>query len=204
MTILTIETNKTKTRIHFPSPMWINGIQFIDHHFHTFHNVFTVDQTVERNGTPLVTFTKGVPYTFLDIIATLNHGIVGINIHHLGNRIHIVNTVARSLLVFSDELRSVLNVCRLLPLGVNYCTSETQNNYHVSIKGMVLGLITRNEKAVPSNLLVTLPSKSSFFPIHMVERKLYNYLDLEITTHEGKDVNFHDKPFRIVLNIEDR
>ena len=71
------------------------------------------------------------------------------------------------------------------------------------MKGMILGLITINENAIQSDLLVALPSKSSLFPIHMVERKLYNYLDLEITTHKGNDVNFHDKPFRIVLDVRD-
>ena len=203
MTILTIESKEPRTRIQLSKPMWIRGIQFIDHDFHTFHNVFSKDQTLKRNTSTLTTFKGGEPYTFLDIIGTLNHGIVGINIHTLGNQIHIRNTVSNSMLIFSDELRKALNVCRLLPLGENFCVSESQNNYHVRLKGMDLGLITRNGKTIPSDLLVALPSKSSLFPLHTFEMKLYNYLDLEITTHEGKDVNFHDKPYRIVLLVKE-
>ena len=203
MTILTIIAKEPKTRIQLSKPMWIRGIQLIDYSFNTFHNVFSKDQTFERNGTVLATFLKGVPFTFLDIIGVINHGIVGISIHTLGNQIHIRNTISSSMLTFSDELRKALNVCRLLPLGANFCVSETQDDYHIRLKGMNLGLVTKEGKTIPSDLLVALPSKSTFFPLHTIEMKLYDYLDLEITTHYGKDVNFHDKPYRIVLLVED-
>ena len=201
-TVLTIESKEPKTRIHLSKPMWISGIQFIDYSFPTFHNVFSKVQTLKRDNTTLAVWRVGVPYTFYDIISRINHGISGINIHTLGkNIIHITNSNSNTTLLFSDELRKALNVCNLMPIGTNYCVSETQNNYHVRLKGMDFGLITKNEKTEPSDLLVALPSHGVSFPVHVIETKLYNYLDIEITTHEGKEVNFHEKPYRLVLSL---
>ena len=172
----------------------------IDYSFPTFHNVFKTEQTLKRNGTTLATFYKGVPLTFLDIIGSINHGIVGLNIHHLRNNIHINNSISGSL-VFSDELKKALNVCQLAPIGTNYCVSETQNDYHVLLKGFDLGIVSKMGKTQPSELLAILPSKMHL-PSFTFEPKLVNYIDLEITTHEGNSVNFHDKPFHFVLDIE--
>ena len=181
--------------------MMISGIQMIDYSFPTFHNVFKTEQTLKRNTSTLATFPKDVPFTFLDIVSIINHGISGINIHHLRNNIHIYNSVSQSLLVFSDELKKALNVCYLKPLGVNYCISETQNNYHVSLKGFNLGLVSKNGKTKPSDLLAALPSTTIHLPLFTFEPKLVNYLDLEITTNKGDDVSFHNNPYRISLKI---
>ena len=203
MTILTIISKELKTRINFSKPIMIGGIQMIDYSFPTFHNVFKDEQTLKRGITTLITFPKDVPFTFLNIVSMIDHGISGISIHHLRNTIHIRNSVDRSILIFSDELKKALNVCYLLPLGVNYCISETQNDYHISLKGMDLGLVYKNTKTEPSDLLAVLPSTTMHLPSFTFEPKLVNYIDLEMTTHEGNDVNFHDKPFQIVLVIRD-
>ena len=200
MTILTIISKELKTRINLKNPIMISGIQVIDYSFPTFHNVFKEEQTLKRNVTTLATFPKDVPFTFLDIVSVINHGISGLNIHQLGNTTHITNSVNKSLLVFSDELKKALNVCYLNPLGVNYCISETQNNYHVSLKGFDLGLVSKMGNTEPSDLLAVLPS-TMHLPSYTFEPKLCNYIDLEITTHEGNSVNFHDKPFHIVFDI---
>ena len=202
MTILTIISKEPKTRINFTKPMIVCGVQLIDYSFHTFHNVFKTEQTIKRNTTLLATFPKGVPLTFFDIVSTLNHGISRLSIqHYLGNNIHLRNSVDKSIIIFSDELNKALNVCRLLPLGENYCISETQNNYHVSLKGFDLGLVSKNGKTEPSDLLAALPSTFPHLPLLTFEPKLVNYIDLEITTHDGQDVNFHGTPYRISLKI---
>ena len=182
--------------------MTITGIQLIDYYLPTFHNVFKTTQTLKRGGVTLRLFQDKVPLTFLDIIGSINHGISGLNVHQLGRNVHISNS-SGSALDFSDELRKALNVCNLLPYGVNYCVSETQNDYHVSLKGFNLGIVTIDDKTGPSNDLATLPSCSMNFPLFTFEPKLVNYLDIEITTHEGMDVNFHDKPYRLILKIID-
>ena len=171
-----------------------------DYHFPTTFYVFTKNQEFKRNNTTLAIFPANLPFSFLDIVGVLNHGISGINIHHLRDVIHIQNGSSTTKLYFSSELEKVLNVHELKPVGINYCIKESLIDYHVSLIGMDLGLYYEKIKTKPSELLAVLPSRTMCFPLFEFEPKLYNYIDLEITSH-GRNVNFDNESFKIVLKI---
>ena len=207
-TILTINTKEPKVRVTFSKPFSsISGIQLVDYNFPEEHIGFKTAQTMKRGSTTLITFPPG-NYSFADLITNLNHGVVGVEFHGLMGEIHLYNSVSGSGgLLFTDELKKVLNIVNRKPIGANYSLSWTRLNYQLHVNNINLGLLSchdNNFNARPTSILASIPSSSGLFPLVSLDTcgvGVVNYLDLELLASDGAEVNFDGKQFRFSLRI---
>ena len=210
-TILSINTNKHKTRVEFSQPLQsISEIQLVDYDFPEIYEVFETDQfirTPDDSKTLLTISASGYVYKTMRTMIIMSN--LGINIHPTNDG-YCISSKDDNVVV-SKELAKVLDIPRYLFAGKYYPITWPSYKYHVycniGTSNSVLGQITtttdKGLKLVPTNLLAVVPSKSGFYPSCQISSASspINYITLTVLHGNGEEIKFAREPFRINLRV---
>ena len=207
-TILTINTNKSETRVIFNQLLQsISEIQLVDYDFPEEHVEFKKEQTITNSddGNELLALRPG-NYSFNTLYTILDHSVSGISMHKSYTGYHLMSK--NKGIGISEELSKKLSIVDYTSIGRISTLSWPQHQYYVycniGTSNSVLGQITTaGGDLKPTNLLAIIPSKSGKYPSMpiQVENHPINYLTLSVLDENGNKLNFNDKPFRINLRI---
>ena len=207
-TILTINTNKPKTRVIFSQPLCsISEIQLVDYDFPETYEVFKLGQTMKSTDmtkTLLTVPVGGYSSKTMRIVFTMSN--LGIMIHPSNEGYCIVSKDYNA--VVSSELAKVIGIPAYLFAGKPYPVSWPHSKYHIycdiGTTSSVLGQITTKDyKLVPTNLLAVVPSKSGIYPscqIWPVDHPI-NYITLLVLDENGNNPSWGGASFRINLRV---
>ena len=207
-TILTINTNKPKTRVEFSQPLQsISEIQLVDYDFPETFEKLETDQTIKTpdgRKTLLTISASGYDYKTMRIMIIMSN--LGIDIHPT-NEGFCISSKDDNVVVTKD-LAKVLGIPSYLFKGKYYPITWPSYKYHVycdvGTSSSVIGQITTNEnKLVPTNLLAVVPSKSGIYPscqIWTVSHPI-NYITLLVLDENGNNPSWARSIFRINLRI---
>ena len=207
-TILTINTNKPKTRVEFSQPLQsISEIQLVDYDFPETYEVFKTDQTIktpDASKTLLTISASSYDYKTMRLMIIMSN--LGIHIH-AANEGYCISSKDYNAVV-SIDLAKVLDIPNFLFKNKSYPITWPSYKYHVycdiGTTTSVLGQITTKEgKLVPTNLLAIIPSKSGTFPscqIWSVSHPI-NYITLLVMDENAKEGSWGGASFRINLRI---
>ena len=208
-TLLTINTNKSETRVIFDQPLRsISEIQLVDYDFPDPFVEFKTKQTITSSddGSELLALKPG-NYSFNTLYTILDHTVPGLSIHKSYTGYHLMSK--NSSIGISEELSRKLSIIDYTSIGRVSTLSWPHHQYFVycdiGTSKSVLGQITSASSGdlKPTNLLAVVPSKSEKYPSIpiQVENHPINYLNLSVLDENGNKPNFNDKPFRINLKI---
>ena len=207
-TILTINTNKPKTRVVFSQPLQsISEIQLVDYDFPETYEEFKTDQTIKTTDgskTLLTISASSYDYKTMRIMIIMSN--LGINIHPTNDG-YCISSKDDNVVV-TKELAKVLGIPRYLFAGKYYPITWPSYKYHVycdiGTSTSVLGQISTVEgKLLPTNLLAIIPSKSGIYPscqIWTVSHPI-NYISLLLLDENRKEGKFGGVALRINLRI---
>ena len=210
-TILTINTNKPRTRVEFSQPLQsISEIQLVDYDFPETYEKFETGQTIkndDKSKTLLSVSVGSYDYKTMRLIIIMSN--LGINIHPTNDG-YCISSKDDNVVV-SKELAKVLDIPRYLFAGKYYPITWPSYKYHVycniGTSNSVLGQITtttdKGLKLVPTNLLAVVPSKSGFYPSCQISpaSSPINYITLTVLHGNGEEIKFAREPFRINLRV---
>ena len=207
-TILTINTNKLKTRVEFSQPLQsISEVQLIDYYFPETYEVFKLGQTIkstDKTKTLLTVPVGGYSSMTMRIMFTMSN--LGITIHPSSEGYCISSKDYNA--VVSKELAKTLGIPILLLKGKPYQISWPSYKFHVNCNigtsTSVLGqIMTVDNKLAPTNLLAVVPSKSGFYPSCQigVESGPINYITLLVSDENGNNPSWAGESFRLNLRV---
>ena len=207
-TILTINTNKPKTRVEFSQPLQsISEIQLVDYDFPETYEKFETDQTIKSSDmtkTLLNVSAGGYSSKTMRTVFTISN--LGITIHPSNEGYCIVSKDYDA--VVSRELAKTLGISGYLFAGKPYPVSWPHSKYlihcDIGTTTSVLGQITTKEyKLTPTNLLAIIPSKSGTYPSIPVQDVSgpINYLTITVIDENGNVPRFGGVTFRINLRV---
>ena len=210
-TILTINTNKPKTRVEFSQPLQsISEIQLVDYDFPETYEKFETDQTIKSSDgskTLLTVAASGYDFKTMRLMIIMSN--LGIDIHSV-NEGYCISSKDDIVLV-SKELAKVLDIPKYLIPGKYYPITWPSYKYHfycdIGTSNSVFGQITtttdKGLKLVPTNLLAVVPSKSGFYPSCQISSASspINYITLTVLHGNGEELKFASEPFRINLRV---
>ena len=207
-TILTINTNKPKTRVEFSKPLCsISEIQLVDYDFPETYEKFKTNQTIKTpDGSKTLLTVSASSYDYKTMRTMIIMSNLGIDIHPTNDGYCISSKDFN--VVVTKELAKVLGIPSYLFAGKSYPITWPSYKYHVhcdiGTSSSVLGQITTKEgKLVPTNLLAVVPSKSGTFPscqIWPVSHPI-NYITLLVLDENAKEGSWGGAAFRINLRI---
>ena len=207
-TILTINTNKPKTRVEFSQPLQsISEIQLVDYDFPETYEEIKTDQTIKTTDgrKTLLTVSAGnYDYKTMRIMIIMSN--LGINIHPT-NEGYCISSKDDNVVV-TRGLSKVLGIPNYLIKNKFYPVSWASRKYciycDIGTSSSVLGQITTKEnKLVPTNLLAVVPSKSGIYPscqIWSVNHPI-NYITLLVLDENGNNPSWGGASFRINLRV---
>ena len=207
-TILTINTNKPKTRVEFSQPLQsISEIQLVDYDFPETYEEFKTDQTIKTpdgSKTLLTVSTSSYDYKTMRTVIIMSN--LGIGIHTTNDGYCISSKDDNA--VVTKKLAKVLGIPNFLFKNKSYPITWPSYKFHVycdiGTSSSVLGQITTKEgKLLPTNLLAVVPSKSGIYPscqIWQVNHPI-NYITLLVLDENGKEPSWGGASFRINLRI---
>ena len=210
-TILTINTNKPKTRVEFSQPLQsISEVQLVDYDFPETYEVFEKDQTMKTldgSKTMFSVSAGGYSFKFMRMMIVMSN--LGVDIFP-SNEGSCISSKEHDAVV-SRELAKVLDIPSYLFAGKYYPITWPSYKYHVycdiGTSNSVLGQITtttdKGLKLVPTNLLAVVPSKSGFYPPCQISSASspINYITLTVLHGNGEELKFASEPFRINLRV---
>ena len=207
-TILTINTNKPKTRVEFSQPLQrISEIQLVDYDFPETYEKLETDQTIKTpdgSKTLLTVSASSYDYKTMRLIIIMSN--LGINIHPTNEGFCISSNDDN--VVVTKKLAKVLGIPSYLFKGKYYPITWPSYKYHVycdiGTSTSVLGqIMTVGNKLAPTNLLAIIPSKSGFYPSCPIQTESgpINYLTLSLLDENGNEGKWSGVPFRISLRI---
>ena len=207
-TILSINTNKPKTRVEFSQPLQsISEIQLVDYDFPGTYVKFETYQTIKSGDgskTLLTVSAGGYSSTTMRTLFTISN--LGITIHP-SNEGYCISCKDYNAVV-SRELAKSLGISSYLFKGKPYPVSWPRHKYHVycdiGTSSSVLGQITTvGNKLVHTNLLAVVPSKSGIYPscqICSVSHPI-NYITLLVLDENANNPSWAGEPFRLNLRV---
>ena len=207
-TILTINTNKPKTRVDFSQPLCsISEIQLVDYDFPETYEEFKTDQSIKTTDgrkTLLTVSTSSYDYKTMRTMIIMSN--LGINIHPTNDG-YCISSKDDDVVV-TRELAKVLGIPNYLFKNKSYPITWPSYKYHIycdiGTTSSVLGQITTKDyKLVPTNLLAVVPSKSGIYPscqIWSVGHPI-NYITLLVLDENKKETKFGGASFRINLRV---
>ena len=207
-TILTINTNKPKTRVEFSQPLQsISEIQLVDYDFPETYEKLETDQVIKTpDGSKTLLTISASSYSFKVMRLMIIMSNLGIDIHTT-NEGYCISSKSYDAVV-SRELAKVLGIPNYLFKNKYYPISWPRYKYHIycdiGTTTSVLGqIMTVGNKLVPTNLLAIIPSKSGFYPSIpiQVESGPINYLTLSVLEENGNEAKFSGVAFQISLRI---
>ena len=207
-TILTINTNKPKTRVEFSQPLQsISEIQLVDYDFPETYEKFETDQTIKTpDGSKTLITISASGYSFKVMRLMIIMSNLGIDIHP-ANDGYCISSKDDNVVV-TKELAKVLGIPRYLFKGKYYPIMWPSYKFHVycdiGTTTSVLGqIMTVGNKLAPTNLLAVVPSKSGIYPSCSIQAESdpTNYLTLSLLDENGKEPKWSGVPFRISLRI---
>ena len=207
-TILTINTNKPKTRVEFSQPLQsISEIQLVDYDFPETYEKFETDQTIRTshgNKTLLSVSVGSYDYKTMRLMIIMSN--LGINIHPT-NEGYCISSKDHNAAV-SRELAKVLGIPYYLFADKLYPIKWPSYKYHVycdvGTSTSELGqIMTVDNKLVPTNLLAVVPSKSGTYPSCSIQTDSgpINYITLSILDGNGNNPSWLGESFRINLRV---
>ena len=207
-TILTINTNKSETRVIFDQPLRsISEIQLVDYDFPDPFVEFKTEQTITNSddGNILLALRPG-KYSFNTLYTILDHTVSGLSMHKSYTGYHLMS---QNMIGISEELSKKLGIIDYTSIGRVSTLSWPHHQYYVycdiETSNSVLGQVTTTSSGnlKPTNLLAIIPSKSEKYPSIpiQVENHPINYLTISVLDENGNKPNFNGKPFRINLKI---
>ena len=207
-TILTINTNKPKTRVEFSQPLQsISEIQLVDYDFPETYEKFEADQTIKTpDGSKTLLTVSASSYSFKVMRLMIIMSNLGINIHPTNDG-YCISSKDDNVVV-SRDLAKVLGIPNFLFKNKYYPITWPSYKYHVycdiGTSCSVLGQISTKEgKLFPTNLLAVIPSKSGIYPscqIWPVSHPI-NYITLLVLDENGKEPSLGEAALRINLRI---
>ena len=207
-TILTINTNKPKTRVEFSQPLQsISEMQLVDYDFPETYEKFETDQVIRTDdgGKTLLTISaSSYDYKTMRLIIIISN--LGMTIHTT-NEGYCISSKDDNVTV-TKELAKVLGIPSYLFKGKYYPITWPSHKFHVycdvGTSTSVLGQITTvGNKLVHTNLLAVVPSKSGTYPscqICSVSHPI-NYITLSVLDGNGNNPSFVGESFRINLRV---
>ena len=207
-TILTINTNKPKTRVEFSQPLQsISEIQLVDYDFPETFEKFETDQFIRTtDGSKTLLTISASSYDYKTIRTMIIMTNLGINIHSTNDGYCISSK--DDIVVVSKELAKVLCIPRYLIQGKYYPITWPSHKFHVycdvGTSNNVLGQITTKDyKLVHTNLLAVVPSKSGNYPSCQigVESGPINYITISVLDENGNNPSWVGESFRINLRV---
>ena len=207
-TILSINTNKPKTRVEFSQPLQsISEIQLVDYDFPETYEELKTDQTIKTpdgSKTLLTISASGYDYKTMRLMIIMSN--LGIDIHP-ANDGYCISSKDDNVVV-SKELAKVLGIPNFLFKTKYYPITWPSYKFHVycdiGTSSSVFGQITTQEnKLVPTNLLAVVPSKSGIYPscqIWSVNHPI-NYITLLVLDENGNNPSWAGESFRINLRV---
>ena len=207
-TILSINTNKPKTRVEFSRPLQsISGIQLVDYDFPETYERLETDQTIKTpdgSKTLLTISASGYDYKTMRLMIIMSN--LGIDIHATNDG-YCISSKDYNVVV-SKELAKVLGIPNFLFAGKYYPITWPRHKFHVycdvGTSSSVFGqIMTKEGKLVPTNLLAVVPSKSGIYPscqIWSVNHPI-NYVTLLVLDENGNNPNWAGSIFRINLRV---
>ena len=207
-TILTINTNKPKTRVEFSQPLQsISEIQLVDYDFPETYVKFETDQTINSSHiakTLLTVSAGGYSSTTMRTVITMSN--LGITIHP-SNEGYCIVSKDRNASV-SRELAKALDIPSYLFADKPYPIKWPSHKYHVycdvGTSTSELGqIMTVDNKLVPTNLLAVVPSKSGTYPSCQIqtESSPINYITLTVLYENGNNPSWLGESFRLNLRV---
>ena len=207
-TILTINTNKPKTRVEFSQPLCsISEIQLVDYDFPQTYEKFETDQTIKTlDGSKTLLTVSASSYDYKTMRTMIIMSNLGIHIHPTNDGYCISSKDDN--VVITKELAKVLGIPNFLFKNKYYPITWPSYKFHVhcdiGTSSSVLGQITTKEgKLLPTNLLAIIPSKSGIYPscqIWPVSHPI-NYITLLVLDENAKEGSWGGAAFRINLRI---
>ena len=207
-TILTINTNKPKTRVEFSRPLQsISEIQLVDYDFPETYEKFETDQTIKTpDGSKTLLSISASGYDYKTMRTMIIMSNLGINIHATNDG-YCISSKDDNVLV-TKELAKVLGIPSYLLKGKSYPITWPSHKYHVycdiGTSNSVLGqIMTAGNKLAPTNLLAVVPSKSGFYPSCPIEADSgpINYITLSVLDENGNNPSWGGLIFRINLRV---
>ena len=207
-TILTINTNKPKTRVEFSQPLQsISEIQLVDYDFPETYEKFETDQMVKTpDGRKTLLTITASSYDFKTMRTMIIMSNLGINIHPTNDGYCISSKDHNA--VVSRGLAKVLGIPYYLFKGKYYPITWPSHKFHVycdiGTSSSVFGQITTaGNKLVPTNLLAVVPSKSGTYPSCQigVESVPINYITISVLDENGNNPSWFGESFRINLRV---
>ena len=207
-TILTINTNKPKTRVEFSQPLQsISEIQLVDYDFPETYEVFEKDQTMKTlDGSKTLFSVSAGGYSFKFMRTMIIMSNLGVNIFP-SNEGSCISSKEHDAVV-SRDLAKVLGIPSYLFAGKYYPITWPSHKYHVycdiGTSSSVLGQITTQEnKLVRTNLLAVVPSKSGIYPSCQICSVSFpiNYITLTVLDENGNNPSWGGESFRINLRV---
>ena len=207
-TILSINTNKPKTRVEFSQPLQsISEIQLVDYDFPETYEKFETDQTIKTpDGSKTLLTVSASSYDYKTMRLMIIMSNLGITIHPTNDG-YCISSKDDNVVV-SKELAKVLGIPSYLFAGKYYPITWPSHKFHVycdvGTSSSVFGQITTQEnKLVPTNLLAVVPSKSGIYPscqIWSVNHPI-NYITLLVLDENGNNPSWAGESFRINLRV---
>ena len=207
-TILTINTNKPKTRVEFSQPLQsISEIQLVDYDFPENYEVFETNQLIKTpDGRKTLLTITASSYDFKTMRTMIIMSNLGINIHPTNDGYCISSKDHNA--VVSRGLAKVLGIPYYLFKGKYYPITWPSHKFHVycdiGTSSSVFGQITTaGNKLVPTNLLAVVPSKSGTYPSCQigVESGPINYITISVLDENGNNPSWVGESFRINLRV---
>ena len=207
-TILTINTNKPKTRVEFSQPLQsISEIQLVDYDFPETYEVFKLGQTIkndDKSKTLLSVSVGSYDYKTMRLMIIMSN--LGINIHPTNDGYCISSKDHNA--VVSRGLAKVLGIPYYLFKGKYYPITWPRYKYHVycdvGTSSSVLGQITTKDyKLIHTNLLAVVPSKSGTYPSCQICSVSYpiNYITILVLDENGNNPSWVGESFRTNLRV---
>ena len=207
-TILSINTNKPKTRVEFSQPLQsISEVQLVDYDFPETYEKLEKDQTIKTpDGSKTLLTISASSYDYKTMRLMIIMSNLGINIHPTNDG-YCISSKDDNVVV-SKELAKVLGIPSYLFAGKYYPITWPSHKFHVycdvGTSSSVLGQITTaGNKLVPTNLLAVVPSKSGTYPSCQigVESGPINYITLLVLDENGENPNWVGESFRLNLRV---
>ena len=207
-TILTINTNKPKTRVEFSQPLQsISEIQLVDYDFPETYEKFETDQTIktpDASKTLLTVSASSYDYKTMRLMLIMSN--LGIDIHPMNDGYCISSKDVN--VVITKKLAKVLGIPSYLLKGKYYPITWPSYKFHVycdigtstSVLGQIMAV---GGKLAPTNLLAIIPSKSGSYPSCPIQTESgpINYITLSVLDENGNEGKWSGVPFRISLRI---
>ena len=207
-TILTINTNKPKTRVEFTQPLQsISEIQLVDYNFPETYEKFETDQIIKTpDGRKTLLTITASSYDYKTMRTMIIMSNLGINIHPTNDG-YCISSKDDNVVV-SKRLTKVLGIPNFLFAGKFYPITWSSYKFHVycdiGTSNSVLGqIMTEGNKLVNTNLLAVVPSKSGTYPSCSIQTESgpINYLTISVLDGNGNIPSWLGESFRINLRV---